>query len=68
MVILLINLSKSSKSSCYSYPEDPKLPNDILSTITIPDLTLKHHNVIDFWLVGLASVITKETSDENDIG
>lgn len=68
IVIVLINLNKSSKSSYYPYPEDPKLPKDILLTGTTLELFFEYYNVIDFWLIGFVSIVTKVTSKKNYVG
>ena len=56
--------AKSSKSSRYPYPDDLKLPEDMLATGETRGLLFECSNVIDFWLVGLASVVTDKTPDE----
>lgn len=40
----------------------------MLSTGTTPGLSFDRHNVIDFWRVGLASVVTEVTPEESYVG
>ena len=43
---------------------DPKLPENILATGKLWGLFFERSNVIDFWLVELASVVTDKTLDK----
>lgn len=64
IISFLTNGNRSNKSSQYPYPLDPKVPEDLLSLGSKPGLVFNRTNVIDFWMVGLASVETEETPDE----
>ena len=44
----------------YPYPRDLIIPEDILLTKDLVSLPFKHGNMIDFWIVGLVAMETKE--------
>ena len=56
--------AKRRKNFCYPYPNDSKLPENILATGKTSSPFCKRSNVIDFRLVELASVITDKTPNK----
>lgn len=62
------DVNRSRKSSRYPYPEDPESPEDMLSSGPNAGLSFERTNVIDFWLVGFASVETEDTPGEKLVG
>lgn len=58
------NRSRTKRSvTRYPYPLDPTDPADILSFSNQNGITFSRVNVIDFFMVGLASVETKDSGD-----
>ncbi len=66
--MISIDVDRTSKSSRYPYPKDPKTPEDMLPSGSNVGLSFECTNVIDFWLVGFAAVETQDTPSENFVG
>ncbi|MCJ1347753.1 hypothetical protein MMC31_005982, partial [Peltigera leucophlebia] len=60
--------AKTNKSSRYPYPEDPKNPEDMLSTRELASVQFERANVIDFWMVRFAAIETEKTPAKNMVG
>lgn len=51
-------------SSCYPYPTDPKNSEDIVEMNWKEGFTFDCVNVIDFWMISFALVVTEDTLKE----